>query len=79
MRTVTTMRPGLTVNETLCQPSPLAHRLVSTNPKNAPTFSVTLRDDPKVLQCLSFISFLKDVVENAYSPVAAITPDRRLL
>lgn len=36
--TVSTMRPGPAVVESLCQPSPPAHRLVSTNHKNAPTF-----------------------------------------
>lgn len=72
------MRPGPAVNETLCQSSPLAHRLVSTNPNNASTFllCVTFKDEPKVLQCLFLLVLvLNDGVVTAYSPVATITPE----
>lgn len=67
-------RPGPAVNEPLCQPSPRTHRLVSANPKNAPTFhfSVTFRDEPKVLVYFHFPDLDSDIVKA--SP-ATTTPE----
>lgn len=74
--TVRAMRPDAAVNETLCQPSPLAHRLVSTKSKIAPSFvfSVAFEDEPKSISVFLF-SISSDIVEKVCSPVATITPE----
>lgn len=70
---VSPVRPGPAMDETLCRSSLLAHRLVSTNSNNAPTFllGVTFKDEPKVLQCFFSSLIFNDGVVTADT----ITPE----